>query len=377
MDLPDIPTPALLLDRERLEANLDRMAVRAERLGVALRPHVKTHKCVEVARLQAARGARGFTVSTLPEAEILAASGFTDLTWAVPLAPRKLGAALDLARRITLRFLLDDEGALLHLERAAAREEMTVHAWLKVDCGYHRAGVDPRGPEAASLAGRMARSSNIRFDGLLTHAGHSYHAFEPKERLRIAREERDVVVDLAGRLREDGIQVPGVSVGSTPTMTAVDDLTGVSEARPGNYAFFDLTQVALGSCRMADVAVSVLATVISHPPGAGRAVVDAGALALSMDAGPEAAALQAGAMGAVLSDPAASAPDTSLRLEALSQEHGVVRPAAGSSLQGRLPVGSRVRIVPNHSCLATACHDTLYVVEEGRVVHEWRIHRQR
>jgi D-serine deaminase-like pyridoxal phosphate-dependent protein len=193
----------------------------------------------------------------------------------------------------------------------------------------------------------------------------------------MARVERDAVVDLAGRLRKDGIQVPGVSVGSTPTLTAVDDLTGVSEARPGNYAFFDLTQVALGSCRMADVAVSVLATVISHPAGAGRAVVDAGALALSKDAGPEAAAFQEQTCGAILSDPAATAPDRSLRLEALSQEHGLIRPAAGTSLRGRLPVGSRVRILPNHSCLATACHDTLHVVEGTRVVDEWRIHRQR
>jgi D-serine deaminase-like pyridoxal phosphate-dependent protein len=263
------------------------------------------------------------------------------------------------------------------VEEAAARAGRPVHAWLKVDCGYHRAGVDPGGREAVALARRMADSPSIRFDGLLTHAGHAYHAFRPEERLRIAREERDAVVGLASRLRAEGIPVPGVSVGSTPTFTAADDLTGVSEARPGNYAYFDLTQVALGSCRLEDVAISVLATVISHPAGDERAVVDAGALALSGDRGPEAGALQDGTMGAILPGPTAAGPDLSLRLEALSQEHGVIRPVKGASLRDRLPVGSRLRILPNHSCLTAACYDTLWVLAEDRVVDRWRIHRGR
>jgi D-serine deaminase-like pyridoxal phosphate-dependent protein len=375
MQLADIPTPALLLERSILERNLDRMAARARRLGVALRPHVKTHKCVEVARRQAERGARGFTVSTLPEAEALAAAGFEDLTWALPLEPSKIGSALRLARRVTLRLLLDDAETFRLLETAAAGAGTMLHAWLKVDCGYHRAGVDPESPEAFRLARRMSASRAVRFDGLLTHAGHAYGAFDPAARRRIAEEEREAVVEFARRLREDGVRVPEVSVGSTPTLTIVEDLAGVTEARPGNYAFFDLTQVALGCCDVADVAVSVLASVISHPAGSGRAVVDAGALALSKDPGPQAP--EARDMGAVCADALAPAVDPSLRLVSLSQEHGVIRPVEGADLAGRLPVGARVRILPNHSCLATACHDVFHVVDGGRVVDRWRIQRQR
>ena len=159
MRIDQVSTPAFLLDRRVLAANLDRMATRARELGVALRPHVKTHKCVEVARLQTLRGARGLTVSTLPEAAAFLAAGFDDLTWAFPLSPAKIVDALDLGRRGTLRLVLDDPATFAELEKAAAVRGGPVHAWLKVDCGYHRAGVDPADPAAENLARRMATSS--------------------------------------------------------------------------------------------------------------------------------------------------------------------------------------------------------------------------
>ncbi len=376
MRLDTLITPALILDRAVLERNLDRMAARAARLGVALRPHIKTHKCVEIAALQKKRGARGFTVSTLPEAEALFAAGFDDLTWAFPLSPGKIAPALDLGRRGTLRLLVDDAATFGDLEKAAAARDRRPHIWLKVDCGYHRAGVDPASPEALDLAGRMAASDSTVFDGLLTHAGHSYDAYESEQRLAIASQERDVMVEFAGRLRAAGHKVPGISIGSTPTLTIVEHLVGVTEARPGNYAVLDLAQVGLGVCGVEDVAVSILATVVSHPVGVERAVIDAGALALSKDHGPDQGDWS-GRMGAVCPDPAGTVPDPALRLESISQEHGVIRPSRPGGLRGRLPVGTRVRVLPNHSCLATACFDRLHVLQGGRITDSWTIHRER
>ncbi len=376
MRLDTLMTPALILDRAVLERNLDRMATRAARLGVALRPHIKTHKCVEIAALQRKRGARGFTVSTLPEAEALFAAGFDDLTWAFPLSPGKIAPALDLGRRGMLRLLVDDAATFGDLEEAAAARGVRPHVWLKVDSGYHRAGVDPASPEAFELAGRMAASGSTVFDGVLTHAGHSYDAYESEQRLSIARQERDVMVDFAGRLRTAGHEVPGISIGSTPTLTIVDHLAGVTEARPGNYAFLDLAQVGLGVCVVEDVAVSILAAVVSHPAGVERAVIDAGALALSRDHGPEQGEWS-GRMGAVCPDPAGTVPDPELRLESISQEHGVIRPSRPGGLRGRLPVGSRVRVLPNHSCLATACFDRLHVLQGDRIIDNWTIQRTR
>lgn len=372
MTLDEIQTPALLLDRKVLLHNLDRIATRAQELGVSLRPHVKTHKCVEVARLQQQRGAVGLTVSTLAEAEALAAAGLDDLTWAFPLPWGKMAAALSLARRITLRLVLDDRATLVELERAAAESGLTIHTWLKVDCGYHRAGVDPDSAEAVDLARRMTRSASVVFDGLLTHAGHAYGAFERGRRLEIARQERDALVGLAGRLRSEGIEVPHLSVGSTPTFTTIDDLSGVTEARPGNYVYFDLSQVALGSCTVQEIAVSVLATVVSRPTASDRAVIDAGALAMSKDVGPNVPL-----MGAVCPDPINTEVDPSLRLDMLTQEHGVIRSVDAGALGDRLPVGSRVRVLPNHSCLTNACFDSVYVIEDGQAVDCWKIHRQR
>ena len=352
----ELPTPALLLDLERLEANLRRMSDRARRLGVHLRPHIKTHKCVEIGRRQAALGARGLTVSTLYEARVLADHGFDDLTWAFPLIPSRLGEAMELADRIELGLVLDSMAALETLEGAGR----PARALIKVDCGYHRAGVDPVGREVLELARRLATSSRLTFGGLLTHSGHAY----TQDRLTVARQERDVMVACAERLRAAGIAVPLVSVGSTPAMTAVDHLEGVDEARPGNYALFDHTQSVLGSCEPRNCAVTVLASVVSRPAGAAHAVIDAGALAMSQDPGPA-----GDGFGPVFADYYSGTLDPGLRLAALSQEHGF--------LSGRPPIGHKVRILPNHSCHTVAQFDEYHVVRGDEVVDRCKIWRGR
>jgi D-serine deaminase-like pyridoxal phosphate-dependent protein len=360
--LHDLPTPALVVDLDRLETNLDRMAARCRALGVALRPHAKTHKCVEIARLQAARGARGLTVSTLHEARVFADHGFDDLSWAFPVPLGRVAEARELAERVTLHLVVDSAAAVEALEAGG----FPFHVWLEVDTGQHRSGVDPDGSAAVELARRLAGHPTLRFDGLLTHGGHAYRG--PGEAPAAARQERDLVAGLADRLRGAGVEVPALSVGSTPGLAAVDRLDGIDEVRPGNYAFYDGTQVWLGSCTAADCAATVVATVVSSQPGAGRSVVDAGALALSKDPGPPGCG-HWGATFAGLTSRAGDRLDPGARLTSLSQEHGV--------LAAERPVGSRVRILPHHSCLAVACFDHLWAVRGERVVDRWRVWRGR
>ncbi len=374
--LDDLPTPALVLDLSVLEANLERMQAKADRLGVALRPHAKTHKCLDVADLQLAGGARGLTVSTLAEARFFAHAGFADLTWAYPLI---LGR-LEEARRLVEALLMEDADLTLRLtvDSQAAVDALLAQTtpfpvFLKVDGGYGRAGVDPGGDLAVTLARRLAEAPHLRFDGLLAHSGHAYAAASPEAARAAQDEERRRVVELAERLRAGGIEVPEVSVGSTPGMAAVEALPGVTEARPGNYCFFDGTQAALGSCDWSDCAVTVLTSVVSCQPGAGHAVVDAGALALSKDAGPTHLGERwRWGMGAVFryhEAYRAGRPDPELHLTSLSQEHGrTSRP---------LPVGARLRVVPNHSCLAVPCFGAYWVVRDDQVVARWGIFQGR
>ncbi len=374
----DVPTPALLLDVDVLERNVTAMAGKIRGLGAALRPHVKTHKCIEVGRLQQQHGARGITAASIVEARDFADHGFDDITWALPLPTSRLDDVIALAGRITLRVLVDSTEAAVALERAAQRAGLRVHVWLEVDCGYHRSGVDPDAPASAALARRLAESPHLVFDGLLTHAGHGYHARTSEERLAVARQEHDVTVGFAKRLTGQGVPVPAISVGSTPTMAAQDRLDGVQEARPGNYVFYDWMQAAVGVCRPEDVAVSVLATVISHQPAADHCIVDAGALAMSKDAGPGAAELRRG-LGPVYAGLSGGALEERVNLYAVSQEHGFVGAAdpGGAAIAGRFRVGDRIRVMPNHSCLTAAMFDEYVVVRGEEVLDRWKIWRGR
>lgn len=283
MNIDELPTPALLLDLDILEANLSRMQNRAQQFQVALRPHIKTHKCIELARRQQALGAKGITVSTFYEAEQFAAAGFTDITWAFPLPLVYTTRAVELANKITFRLVIDNFDSFNVLTKIAAHASRPVHVWLKVDCGYHRAGIDPASTLAEDISRALANSKALFFDGILTHAGHSYSAKSKEEIVRIAEQERSIVVDFAQWLRGNGITVPAISIGSTPTMTLTENLNGITEIRPGNYVFYDYTQVQLGVCSVSNCALTVLASIVSHQPGALHFITDAGSLALSKD----------------------------------------------------------------------------------------------
>lgn len=361
--LSTIPTPALLLDLGVLENNLRRMADRAEALDVRLRPHVKTHKCVEIGRLQQQLGIAGITVSTLYEARVFADHDFGDITWAFPLVLPRVPEVQEMSRDLTLRLVVDSGEAIDALSEPPPT--VPLHVFLKVDCGYHRAGVDPMSAEAVTIARRIADSPDLVFDGILTHSGQAYHRCGREGLAEIAEQERRVMVEFAERLKEEGIPVPAVSVGSTPAMSAAASLEGCTEARPGNYALYDYTQCVLGACLPKDCAATVLASVVSSSTD--HCVVDAGALALSVDRGSEHAPFPT--MGRIYDDYEAGELEPDLHVTSLSQEHGIVsRPFA---------VGDNLRILPNHSCLTVACFDNFHVVQHDQVVDRWKIWRAR
>lgn len=353
--LPDIQTPAFLVDRRVAQRNCDRMREKARASGVQFRPHVKTHKSVELGRMQHGGGIGPITVSTLAEAEAFADAGFRDITYAFPIAPAKLDRAAALARRIErLNVLVDSETAFHALES----HEFPFDVFLKIDCGYHRAGVDPDNPDSARLALAMAQSERVHFQGVLTHAGHSYDARDAEDIRRIAAAESSSLSRFLATLGIGGLIR---SIGSTPTASVVERFDDCDEVRPGNYVFYDAFQSTIGSCRREDVAVSVLTTVVGSYPERGALILDAGALALSKDLSPLHIHPQFG-YGLVCDLDLNPLP---MRIAALSQEHGKVESRM------HVPVGTRLRVLPNHSCLTAAMFERYHVLEGGKVVDEW------
>ena len=371
MNLETLKTPALIVDGERMRRNAGFVTERAKSLNVALRPHVKTHRSLEIARLQTEGNFGGIMVSTLAEAHFFADGGFTDIVYGVPIEPGKFAEAFELARKIEKFAVLTDDAATARaLGEAARRDDVRLGVYLKTDVGYHRCGVEPDTDEAVEIPRLIADSSHLDFAGILTHAGHSYHADTPEKLLAVAREERDKMRALAERLRGAGLAVPNVSVGSTPTMSAVDDLAGVTELRCGNYIFYDAFQATLGSCRVTDCALTVLAAVVHRDAARLKIVVDAGAVALSKDRG--AVEFDAACGYGRVYDLAGN--DLDLRVGSLSQEHGEIE-VAEESVFDRLKVGTRVRILANHSCLTALQHSHYHILEGGRLVDRWAINR--
>jgi D-serine deaminase-like pyridoxal phosphate-dependent protein len=359
----DLTTPFFVVDRAIARRNADRIRSKAERNGVILRPHVKTHKTIEGARLQLGAETGPITVSTIAEAEDFADHGFEDITYAVPIAPSKLGRCAALGGRVSrLNLLVDNVVAVEAMEGFARANDVTFDVFLKIDCGYHRAGVQPSDPEALRLARMLDESSVLRFRGLLTHAGHSYHARSREEIVPIAAEEQRSLSAFAATLRETSIDVLCRSVGSTPTM-AVAESIDADEIRPGNYLFHDAFQATIGSCGLGDCAAWVAATVVGAYPDRREAILDCGSLALSKDAG--ATHVEPDPGFGIVTDLAGVRSDC--RLRSLSQEHGILE-FASSDVP---PVGTVLRIIPNHSCLTAALHDSYVVVEDGEVVDEW------
>lgn len=350
-----LDTPALLVERERLEANIRNMAELTRCHGKMLRPHAKTHKTPEIARMQLAAGAVGLTVAKLGEAEVFAEAGCTDLFIANQIVgEQKLERLVGLARNCTVRVGVDSLEVAMPLSEAAKRAGISIGVRLEVDTGLHRAGVRTK-DEAMEVADALARLPNLELDGIFTYEGHLYQANSDRERTSAVTRMAEELADLRDSLIRQGIPISIISVGSTPGARFTAPVPGLDELRCGVYVFNDRMQVARGALPES-CALTVLATVISVRPD-GRVIVDAGTKAL---AGDKPFADQT--MGEILEDP-------SLRFVAASEEHGHLQ-AEGSA---RLRVGDKVKIVPNHACTCVNLHERMYVVKGEEVEDVWEI----
>jgi D-serine deaminase-like pyridoxal phosphate-dependent protein len=373
-----LPTPCLLIEQARLERNLRDMQERARLHGAALRPHIKTHKCLDIARLQLDLGAVGVTSAKPEEAAVFVEDRVPSLTLAFPVVdPARLAPLLRLAAEhgTRIRTIVDSAAGVLALDRAASEAGTTLEVLLKVDVGLGRVGVDPDASEAVEIPRKVLEAGRLRLAGLLAHAGHAYAAGDPAGVRRVAIDERHRLAGLVRRLAAAGIAVDEVSTGCTPTALVDAPLppiegARVTEMRPGNYAFLDLTAVRLGLVGPERLALGVLVTVVSARGD--RAVIDAGSKTLSSDRGPHGTGEGEGYGLAV-------APQAFLDLEAgegfafpverLSEEHGLLR------TDGRtLALGTRLVVLPNHACVAANLARDYVVVRKGRPVARWPVH---
>lgn len=353
----ELDTPVVLVDLDVLEANLREMQAFAAGAGVGLRPHCKTHKTLEIARMQAEAGAAGLTVAKLDEAEAYLEDGHRDLFVANEVYGETKWARLArMQRRGRVAIGVDDAGAAEGIASVARREGVTVPLLIEIDCGLRRAGLVPGGA-AVRLAEAIDRLAGVELAGLFTHAGHAYAADGPDKLPAIARSEAEAVVGTAEAIRARGIACPVVSVGSTPTARLSGAYPGVTEIRPGNYVFNDRMQVALG-VPYARCALTVVATVASVP-ASDRAVCDAGSKTFALDRG----AHGNDRLGGFGEDPANGAV-----LERLSEEHGVLRPGPGG-----VRIGERLRFVPNHACTVANLARELVAVRGGKVEAVWEV----
>ena len=356
--LDEVVTPALVVDHARLLTNVEEMAARARSLGVALRPHAKTHKSPAIAALQREHGATGLTVATLAEAEGFAAEGVDDVVvTAPPVGDWRLDRLVALARRARIRVAVDNPQVVAALDDACRRAGVKIGYLWEVDCGVGRFGTPPGAPSADPIAQAVSQTGHASFDGLLTFGGHAYGARDRGGIVAAAHDEQNAIAQTVDALAGHGIEAGVRSVGSTPTSHAMESADGITEIRPGNYVFYDATQVALGLVALERCALSVLATVTSRP-APDRLILDSGSKALAAET---LSTLTTG-FGVVKGHP-------ELRVVRLYEEQAIVHADQPSDI----PVGARLRIVPNHACAAANLHSEMLVVEDEAIVDVWPI----
>ncbi|MEE2949933.1 MAG: DSD1 family PLP-dependent enzyme [Pseudomonadota bacterium] len=369
--LDTLPTPALILDTERLDRNLARLSSRMAGFGVTLRPHMKTVKSIDAARHVFPDGPGPITVSTMAEAEYFAGHGFRDMIYAVGLAPHTAERAMRLRKDgVDIKLLLDTVEQAHLLGQAGQAAGVTPAAFIEIDCDGHRGGMRIEDPKLIEVAAAL-KEGGVQLAGVLTHAGESYGLNTPDALEAAAENERAVAVEAATRLRAAGHECPIVSVGSTPTAHFAKSLEGVTEMRAGVYMLFDLVMHGVGVCSTDDLALSVLATVIGKRPEKGWIMIDAGWMALSRDRGTAAQRVDQG-YGLVTDIAGKIYPD--LLVAQASQEHGTLAIRSGSSAElPDLVVGTKLRILPNHACATGAQHESYHVVSgpDGMVTAEW------
>lgn len=353
-------TPAFIVDMDIVRKNASDMFSMAQSRAVRLRPHVKTHKTLEIARIQTYGSFGGITVSTMAEARYFADNGFTDILYAFPITPDKLLEAQQLSSLCTFSILVDHREAIEAIVGHFQDSSSEIGVWIKIDTGAGRAGMNHTDDVVIELARRLHEASGVHFCGVLTHAGQAYSTLHDTILDQIVHDEAHILVDVASRIESAGVPCKGRSLGSTPAARCDTDAAvykGITEMRPGNYILFDRFMLECGHCVIEDVACHVATRIAGIYPDRKLLLIDAGALALSKDIGPMHKADFDGGFGLIRGYP-------DLKIVRLSQEHGMVSVEDGFD---RFHIGQLLEIVPNHSCLTSALFPEFVTTEHGAI----------
>ncbi|WBL15570.1 MULTISPECIES: D-TA family PLP-dependent enzyme [Sutcliffiella] len=360
-NIQELDTPTLLVDYKKLTKNIGEMSSFAREQGIALRPHIKTHKSIHIAKMQVEHGAVGITVAKVDEALVMASGGIKDILIAYPIAsPQKIKRIVQLLQEnINVKLAVDSVEQLKYLQKELEETPFTLEVWIKVNSGLNRCGVEP-GKDAVKLAQAILFLSKLKLGGIFTHAGHSYGATSYYKIEQIGAQEANAVIESANACEAAGIPISVRSVGSTPTYRIAGKVKGITEIRPGNAAFFDSIQVGLGVAKEEDCALTVLASVVSKY-GEERIVFDTGSKALNLDKGAHGNSTVNG-FGTVVGH-------EEITIERLSEEHGVGTINGHTNLQ----MNDKVQIIPNHACTVANLFDEYVVHDDGKVINRWKV----
>lgn len=357
-NIKQVDTPELLLDIDQMESNILDMVKFAEEYDLDYRPHIKTHKCVNIAQKQIDYGAIGVTVATVGEAEVMANGGIKDILVAFPIATtEKLQRIEKLMDKSVITIAVDSITQANLLNDYFATHNKVLHIWIKVNSGLNRCGVEPN--EIEELVKFIKSLKHLTLNGIFTHAGHSYGATSEAEIDKIAEKEAEVVLESVKICESLGVEIPNRSVGSTPTFKKAGQIKGITEIRPGNAVFFDMIQVGLKVASIDDCALTVVSTVGSKHKD--RLVIDAGSKTLNLDKGAHGNESVIG-HGYIKEYPG-------LVIDRLSEEHGIITTKEDTELN----ITDKITIIPNHACTVVNLFDYYVIHRKGEVVDKWKV----
>ena len=369
-NLEELDTPCLILDKSLVEKNCQKARKKCRELNTILRPHVKTPKSIEVAKIALDNQEGPITVSTLNEAEYFANAGFKDILYAVCVIPKKLNRLNFIQQKYScmIRMVIDSVFVAQEILNYSKLHNANFEILIEIDCGEGRSGLFHQDQKIRDISRVFAEYEQTNLIGVLTHAGHSYSTKDKNEILSISNIERAEALASIKNFSNFNKMSPVISVGSTPTMFLASNLDGISEIRAGIYMFWDLAQASRGICKIEEIAISVLASVIGHNHQRKRIIIDAGSLALSKDVSANNFMKEAGY--GLVCNPDTGIPFDGLNVSEVHQEHGSIDLESTDWFEN-FPIGSLVRILPNHACLTCAAHEKYNVLENEQITESW------
>ncbi len=369
-NLNELDTPCLILDKNLLEKNCSKAREKCDELNTILRPHVKTPKSIEVAKIALGKEVGPITVSTLEEAEYFASSGFKDIIYAVCIIPPKLKRLnyIQLKYNCVIRIVIDSVVVAKQIVNYCNTHSTNFEILIEIDCGEGRSGLGYQDEKIREISKVFDTNYHTKLMGVLAHAGHSYSTKNKNEIISISNTEREQALASLKNFVNFKNDSPIISIGSTPTMFYAEHLRGITEVRAGIYMFWDLAQASRGICEIEDIALTVLASVIGHNQQKGKILIDAGALALSKDI--SANNFMPKASYGLVCDPHTAIPFEELSISEVHQEHGSIK-VDNTNWFDKLPIGSLVRILPNHACLTCAAYSNYNILENGNIGDNW------